>query len=333
MKYLFELSKEHSLIPKSEILSLLYANKISYEIFEENNDVLILDLSNNEIRDIVTRLAYTFFVDEFLFSCTAGIDEIKKGAIESNINCKGSIAIKYKNRSKSVDSRPIIKQLADIYTKNRQVSLSNPDVEIRALITNSKVYVGIKKIEINRSIFEERKVQYRPFFSPISLHPKLARAIVNLSAVKDGETFLDPFCGTGGILLEAGLIGAKVVGSDIEVKMVQGSKKTLDYYNIKNYNLFCSDIGEISSHVSKVDAVATDLPYGKSTTTRGEDMKDLYTRAFENISNVMKKGSRAVIGLSNEKLIPIAEKYFSFVEKHNFRAHGSLTRYFVIFEK
>ena len=198
---------------------------------------------------------------------------------------------------------------------------------------DSDVYVGIKKAEINRSIFEERKVQHRPFFSPISLHPKLARALVNLSVVKKGETLLDPFCGTGGILLEAGLIGAKVVGSDIEDKMIDGCKKTLDFYNIKNHNLFCSDIGDIHEYISKVDAVVTDLPYGKSTTTKGEEMEHLYKRAFENISLVMKKDARAVIGLSNKNMISIAENYLSFIEKHDFRAHSSLTRYFVIFQK
>ena len=80
----------------------------------------------------------------------------------------------------------------------------------------------MKKTEIDRTCFEERKVQHRPFFSPISLHPKLARVLVNISAIKRDETLLDPFCGTGGILIEAGLIGAKVIGSDIEEKMIEG---------------------------------------------------------------------------------------------------------------
>jgi len=308
MRYLFELSKEHKSIPKSEALACLCAEKANYEIIEENDDVLVVDTCKDKIKDIFNRLSYTFFVDEFLFSCSTSINKIKKYAIENSVDSKGSIAIKYKKRSDTVDSRPIIEALAEIYTKNRIVSLEKPDIEIRALITDSNVYVGVKKAEINRSIFEERKVQHRPFFSPISLHPKLARALVNLSVVKKGETLLDPFCGTGGILLEAGLIGAKVVG-------------------------FCLDIGDISKHVSEVDAVATDLPYGKSTTTKGEEMEDLYKRAFENISLVMKKDARAVIGLSNKNMISIGENYLSFVEKHDFRAHSSLTRYFVIFQK
>jgi tRNA G10 N-methylase Trm11 len=35
-----------------------------------------------------------------------------------------------------------------------------------------------------------------------------------------------------------------------------------------------------------VDAIVTDFPYGKSTTTKGEEKKQLYTRSFENINKL-----------------------------------------------
>ncbi len=156
--------------------------------------------------------------------------------------------------------------------------------------------------------------------------------MVNLSSIKNNEILLDPFCGTGGILIEAGIIGAKIIGSDIEEKMIEGCKKNLDFYKIKNYKLFCSDIGDISHDIGKVDAVVTDLPYGKSTTTKGEKMHILYQRAFKNISNLLKDNGKAVIGLSNNDFISLGEKYFSVIEKHDFRAHRSLTRHFVVYQ-
>jgi tRNA (guanine10-N2)-dimethyltransferase len=176
-------------------------------------------------------------------------------------------------------------------------------------------------------------VQNRPFFSPISLHPKIARALVNLSCVKKSEILLDPFCGTGGILLEAGLIGARVIGSDIEEKMIQGSKETLDFFKIRGFSMFHSDIGDIKNHVRKVDAIATDLPYGKSTTTRGEDMNNLYNRTFEAFSNVLKQKGRAVVGMSDKNWIEKASKYLNLLEVHEMRAHRSLTRFFAVFEQ
>ena len=334
MKYLFELSKEHNTIPTSEIISCLKAESVIFNILESNDNVLVIDTNSNskKLKNIAERLSFTYYVDSFLFSCKPDIDYIKSETLKNKIVRKGSIAVRCRNRSKKINSQPIIKFLADIYTKERKVALTNPDIEIRGLLTNTKLYVGIKIFEINRGQYEERKVQYRPYFSPISLHPKIARVMVNLSSIRKNETLLDPFCGTGGILIEAGLIGAKIIGSDIEKKMIEGCKENLNFYKIKNYKLFCSDIGNIGNIVDKVDAVATDLPYGKSTTTKGEEMHSLYDRAFKNISNLLKKNGKAVIGLSNNDLIKLGEKYFSVVDKHDIRVHRSLTRHFVVFQ-
>ena len=335
MKYLFEISKEHKKLPTAEILTSLDSENINYEIILSDEDVLLIetDSKDDKLREIAGRLSYTFYIDKFLFSCNPSIKEIKKKSSENVIENEGSIAIKYKNRSNNIKSQPIVKVLADVYTKKRHVTLENPDNEIRGLITDSAVYIGIKIAEINRSQFEERKVQKRPFFSPISLHPKLARALVNLSSIKRNETLLDPFCGTGGILIEGGLIGANVIGSDIEEKMIEGCKKNLDFYDIKDYKLYNADIGEINKYISEVDAIVTDLPYGKSTTTRGEDINQLYARSFKNISNLLKKRGKAVIGIQNKDFISSGEKYLSLIGNYDFRVHSSLTRYFAIFQK
>jgi tRNA (guanine10-N2)-dimethyltransferase len=335
MKLLFELSKEHRTLPVAEILACLQAENINFDILESNEDIFIIKTNSDKykLQKISGRLSFTYYIDRFLFSCTPTIDDIKTQVIKYKIEKPGSIAVKYKNRSDNISSQPIVRALAEIYTQDRRVALKNPDVEIRGLINDSKLYVGLKITEVDRRQFEERKVQNRPFFSPISLHPKIARVLVNLSSIKNNETLLDPFCGTGGILLEAGLMGVKVIGSDIEEKMIKGCKITLDYYKIKNYKIFCSDIGDVNKHIDVVDAVVTDLPYGKSTTTKGEEMLELYKRAFKNISSLLKEDGKAVIGLSNNDFIPIAEEYFSLVEKHDFRAHRSLTRHFVVFQK
>jgi len=335
MNILFEISKEHKTLPKSEIKSCLKSENITYKIIDSNEDAMVIesDISTNKIKKLANRLSLTFFIDQILFFYSTKEDKIKEKAKTNPLENKGSIAITYKNRSASINSKKIINELGAIYSKNRKVNLSNPDNEIRVFITDKKIYVGLKKAEIDRKQFDKRKVQYRPFFSPISLNPKIARTLVNLSEIRKNETLLDPFCGTGGILIEAGLIGAKLIGSDIEKKMIEGCKKTLDFYGLKNYKLYCCDIGEINKQINLVDAVVTDLPYGKSTTTKGEEIKKLYERAFENISKVLKEKRKAVIGLSNKERISIGEKYLSLIKYYEFRVHKSLTRYFVIYKK
>ncbi len=334
MNILFELSKEHISLAGNEILSCLTAEDILYTITEKNNDVLVISTNANvdKIKNVANRLSHSFYVNELFFTCSDSIEEIEKNAKKNLIKLPGSVAVRYKNRSKNKNSQEIINKIAEIYTKNKKVNLTNPDNEIRIFIIDSKIYVCKKIVNINRSQYEKRKVQFRPYFSPISLHPKIARAIVNLSCVKQNETLLDPFCGTGGILLEAGLIGAKLIGSDIEKKMVYGSKKTLEFYKLKNYKVFCLDIGDIKKQLSFVDAIVTDLPYGKATTTAGEDMDKLYRRAFEVFSDVLKEKKKAVVGISDKKWLK-SQNSLKLLTFHEFRAHKSLTRYFAVFEK
>ncbi|MBS3125240.1 hypothetical protein J4211_03230 [Candidatus Woesearchaeota archaeon] len=96
------------------------------------------------------------------------------------------------------------------------VDLENPGTQIQFFFTKSHIYCG-KLLWEQYERFEERRAHLRAAHSPVSLHPKLARAMVNLTGVKTG-ILLDPFCGTGGILIEAGLMGFPVVGCDIDEK-------------------------------------------------------------------------------------------------------------------
>jgi len=334
MNILFEISKEHPTLPRNEIFACLKAENISYKSIETNDDVLIISTNADMglIKKVANRLSHVFYVNELFSICPNSINEIEKHAKKHVIDLQGSVAVRSTNRSKNKNSQEIIDKIADIYTKNNKVNLTKPDNEIRVFITDTRVYVSKKITAIDRNQYEKRKAQFRPYFLPISLHPKIARALVNLSCIKTNETLLDPFCGTGGILLEAGLIGAKVIGSDIEEKMIQGCKKTLDFYKIPDYKLYCVDVGDLTKHIKNVDAVVTDFPYGKATTTKGEKIINLYTRAFESISNVLKKNSCAVIGLSNKEMINVGEDYLSLIETYDFRVHRSLTRYFCVYK-
>jgi tRNA (guanine10-N2)-dimethyltransferase len=334
MKLMFELSKEHKTLPCAEVLASLEAELIGYSVLETNEDVLIVEIKPNDliIQRLSERLALTFVIDELLFTCRARLDDIERYAKTHPIMDKGTIAIRCHNRSSSIYSQHLIDNLGTTYTKHRTVNLEHPDIELRAVVTGNTAYIGIKKATIETSRFQQRRGHLRPFLSPITLHPKIARALVNLSRVNKQQTLLDPFCGTGGILLEAGFIGVKVIGSDVEEKMVEGCQKNLEYYHLKDYMLYCLDIGDISSVVPSVDVIVTDFPYARATTTKGEQLKKLYNRAFETISQTLKKNGHAVVGLSSEEILTIGERYLSLVETYPIKAHRSLTRYFVVYK-
>jgi len=91
----------------------------------------------------------------------------------------------------------------------------------------------------------------RPFFQPGSMSPTDARAYANLAGAAPGRTLLDPMCGTGGLPLEAGIVGSDVIACDAQTKMVRGTRENLREY----LNTALDDSGP-DWHVARGDATA-----------------------------------------------------------------------------
>ncbi|MFQ6077015.1 MAG: DNA methyltransferase, partial [Candidatus Bathyarchaeia archaeon] len=104
-----------------------------------------------------------------------------------------------------------------------RVRLENPDKAFFGVLTDGNFVFGLKEVELSPKPMLERRPRRRPFFHPSSLMPKLARCMVNLARPRRGDSVLDPFCGTGSLLIEAGLMGMKALGSDIKGHMALGS--------------------------------------------------------------------------------------------------------------
>ncbi len=113
-----------------------------------------------------------------------------------------------------------------------KVSLDAPDREVSAYVGEGgrKTYVAITMPGSMRQGWVTRRPRSRAFFHPSAIFPKLSRALVNLSGVQPGEAFLDPFCGTGSLLIEASIVGAEPVGIDLARKMVRGARRNAIKY-------------------------------------------------------------------------------------------------------
>ena len=161
------------------------------------------------------------------------------------------------------------------------------------------------------------------------MHPKLARVMVNLARVRTGDTILDPFCGTGGILIEAGLMGMNPVGWDISDKMVSGCSQ-----NLKNYGLDGRITQQNALEYSgslKADAIVTDPPYGRASYTSEKDTSRLYNNFIERAQHLLKKKGFLIFMLpSSQKIIP---KDFNVEAHYDVRVHKSLTRRIWILRK
>jgi tRNA (guanine10-N2)-dimethyltransferase len=154
---------------------------------------------------------------------------------------------------------------------------------------------------------------------------------VNLTRVPAGGTVLDPFCGTGAILAETHLAGLKAVGTDISERMVEGARANLGHLGASAVTRVC-DVGAIDGVVGEVDGIATDPPYGRSTSTNGEPLEELYARSFRSFAEVLGRGCRLAMAVPDVSVLGSAHS-FKALESHPLWVHRSLTRNFCVLER
>jgi tRNA (guanine10-N2)-dimethyltransferase len=219
-------------------------------------------------------------------------------------------------------------ELADTLSASGRVSFSNPDFIVLAAYAD-KWYISIVRYLRDTKTMNLRRSPMRPFFSPISLHPKFAKFMVNLSRTYPGDTLLDPFCGTGGILIEAGLAGRRVIGNDASLVMVKGARLNLKYFSIRGkiYNAKIRDL-QIEEHV---DAIVTDMPYGRSSPVIGE-LDSLYKESFAKFADILSHGRYCIIIVSEAGLLSYATD-FTIVDTVKIKVHNSLTRSYVVLRR
>jgi len=309
MKLILEVWGERPDLAAAEIKGILEGEGKKYRFLSQDYPVIVLE---TEDYTPLYRAGLLRSISVHLYSGT----EIPDINLELD-----EYAIRVRRKNKNSGPREIERKLA---TKIKgKVNLTNPKEIVRVYV-GEKIHVGIEKFLFNSQEFEERKSKNLPISYPITMHPRLARFMVNLARVPRGASILDPFCGTGSILIEAGIIGMRLYGSDIDERMIHASKMNLKKFGLSAI-LKISDVGDIEG---KYDAIITDPPYGRSSSTSGENMYTLYNRAFQRFSQVTEK---VVISLPNEEALKIGERYFTLKEVYPIRVHKSLTRYFSYF--
>jgi len=130
------------------------------------------------------------------------------------------------------------------------------------------------------------------------LEPRLCRAMVNIAQVKEGDTILDPFCGTGSILIEAQEFQIKTAGFDVINKMCKGAKQNLIE------NIVQCDSVQMPLKPLGVDAIVTDIPYGRSTSmAKGRSKKQLLTDFVTNASSAAVKRMVIMCEKNDEEIL------------------------------
>lgn len=207
-----------------------------------------------------------------------------------------------------------------------RVDVRSPDAEVRLLLCQ-RAHAGLVAGRVDRRAMDARAGNRRPFDLPVSIHPKYARAMVNMARAPLGGRVVDPFCGTGGVLIEAALLGYRAAGGDLDQRMVEGSRRNLAHQGVRAELAMC-DVSDFPDRLpGQVDAIVTDPPYGKSTWTDGEAVPELLGRFYRTAARALRPGSRLVVCLPDPSQAPTGGQGFKLVSVHALRVHRSLTRH------
>jgi tRNA (guanine10-N2)-dimethyltransferase len=315
MKLLVELSGENATLPFAELGCI-------GTVLDRRLQVAVVEAPDPEA---ARRLAMAHVILEYLGECEPDLVAFKKLLGDLAISTARTFAGRAKkvhggSRALNPCSQKEFERMIGTMIDG-PVDLANPQDEYRAILSEDRCYFGRVLFTFNRGESDARNPGKRDFFHPGVMMPRMARTLVNIAGTKTGDILLDPFCGTGGILIEGELLGMQAIGTDFDPLMVEGSRK-----NLAGATVMLADATRLPFADRSIDTVVTDFPYGQSVCIRKEDTMDrLYYSSLEEIRRVMKPDRRAVV-VTHRDISPIAGSVMEILQSHEQRVHKSLTR-------
>jgi tRNA (guanine10-N2)-dimethyltransferase len=327
-QYLLELGGENTDLGRIEALELLSTENYNPKLVLDEASIITIDVSNIIEAKIIRRLGMTKRISKIAhIDKETNLENVVKNMATIDIG-QNTFAIRQIGE-KIMSGKQLAVILGERIPENNKTNLSNPQIKV-LYYAGKKTIISIwdQKMETYYKKCLKHHIKNRPFFSPIGIHPRIARSMINLANCSENDTVIDPFCGTGGMLIEASDMEINSIGIDIMSKMVDYSEGNLKHFGLKS-KLIKGDVSDIMNH--KFKAIVTDPPYGLSTTTKGEGVEKLMKRSMEVFSENMSKGERLVVALSKPELIK-NEKYNE-IYRFKWYVHKSLTRNIIVLER
>jgi tRNA (guanine10-N2)-dimethyltransferase len=322
--YAFELSGEHETLPRSEALALVEAFSTRFSEVAFLDQCLIVEAEDLDVDALGRRLAMTHRIIEVIAICKADLE-----ALARSVELMDLPRQRYLVRARRIkDAKPPADSVEHevgriLFQKGYRADLSNPEMVLRAIITDSKIVLGREAVCTDRGSFEARRPHLKPFFHPGVLMPRMARALINLTQVQADEILLDPFAGTCGILIEACLIGIRGMGIEVQRRLVKGALCNLQGLDCA---LLLGDAKRLPLKDSSIDAAVLDTPYGRSAKILAKSKELLLQESMSELFRTIKPGRRMVIVADSPIDALLVNAGFEIIQKHTDRVHRSLTR-------
>ncbi len=199
---------------------------------------------------------------------------------------------------------------------------------LHLIFSEDKVFAGSPTAIQDTKNMYRRRPSNRPFFRSIALTPQFSRLLINLARVREGEILLDPFMGTGSILIEASSMDIFSIGVELDKELVKGGYKNISYYGLQKNIIIHGD--SLFLEYAEVDGIATDPPYGRAASTHGLNniyvYEEFLARAVDSVKRrgyIVFMAPRVTENYIDELICSLG---LIIVDKHYVYIHGGLTR-------
>jgi tRNA G10 N-methylase Trm11 len=292
MKYLFILGRNPEL-SLQEIKSFLRKTENTILDEQRRENGLLLDLENPLDAGTVDILGGTIGIG----IVTSKIKDIDKKEIyfgsENNFNYliwdfsenTERVSEYLKRRFRSEKLKVTEKKLNNIIkTQNEGTIRTSSSNLIHEEYFVFDEFFGRVVQKCNYKEIEKRDMQKPVRREDLSISPRLAKIMINLSEVKENEILLDAFCGIGVVLIEALNMGIKVMGIDRDGEAIEGVEKNIIWFKSprESYVLVKNDSSKIK--ISSVDVLVSEPDFGK-TLRKTPDRREAEAmiKQFENL--------------------------------------------------
>jgi tRNA (guanine10-N2)-dimethyltransferase len=333
----FLLSRGHPTLPRAEVWAILEAEGIGFEVVASRPGLLRLRAGEAAVRAVAARSLMLGYCGLELAHCERLEEEaILRACRDADpgrlLKPGDRFAVRVRRifgaggHLRSPDLERAIGALIASGSSGAKVDLERPDRLFLGVISEDGFTFGLAMAKGDAKSSSGREPRRRPFFHPSTMPPKLARCMVNLSRARAGEVFLDPFCGAGGILLEAASIGCDAIGSDLDPRMVRGAKANLEHFNMPYIGLVRSDAALLPIRGAR--AIATDPPYGRRAPSLKKDLHEILPGFIPRARDALSPGGHLCMAHpSSVDVAPLAEDAgFDLIERHEVFVHKGLTR-------
>lgn len=339
----FILSGEHETLPPAEVMAVLESEGINYKNVRLSPKVLILEAKQDCLPTVVSRAGMCEVAGRLVLECRDNEREIIETAAAlpfcDFLQPGDTFSVRVhrvSGSSRHLHKMELQSRIGEVISRlagGSKVDLKNPEKEFVGVISQGYFVLGHVTAKRQDQGATLRRPQRRPVTHPSTIKPRLARCFVNLSRARKGGLLIDPFCGTGGILIEAGVMGCRAVGLDLDPQMILKASKNLRHFNLEDVGLVVADSRK--APYLEAPSMATDPPYGRGASTQGSELADLLAEFMGEARSVMQHdGFLCIAAPVKIKVKEIGlDAGLNVVEDHVARVHRSLVREVAVFSR